>query len=241
MRVFDQISLKDVDRRDWQLWLLTLGMILILASGLALLMYSLLPPTGFLMSERNLLRYIVGFCVLTALFVSYLIDRHRLITHLRKELNEERSRNLHMRNQGSRELLQTLPGPVQFYDRMALELDRAARANEPLSVLTVTLEALNLPVTPDVYLSFGEAAKAMLFKLRSEDSIYQFAPGVFRVLLPQTGAADARRVAVRVAGGLFDVMGPGKRYSFDIRVTSFPEHAKTPRDMERLMMTAQPS
>jgi hypothetical protein len=30
-------------------------------------------------------------------------------------------------------------------------------------------------------------------------------------------------------------MGSSQRYSFDIRVTSYPEHAKTAREMEELM------
>jgi hypothetical protein len=235
MHFFDQIRLKDVDRRDWQLWVLTLAMILILAGGLALLMYSLIPPIAILPSDRALLRYVFGFCVLNVLFVGYLIDRHRVIARLRKELNEERSHNLQLRNRGSRELLQTLLGPHQFHERLALEFERATRAGEPLSALTVFLEALSLPVTPDVYLSFGEAAKAILFTLRPEDSVYQFSPGLFRILLPRTASANARRVAVRVAGGLFDAMGPSKRYSFDVRVTSFPEHAKTAQEMDDLM------
>lgn len=235
MQVFDQIRLKDVDRRDWQLWVLSLAMILILAGGLALLMYSVVSPGARMVSERTMLRCFFGFCILTVLFVGYLIDRHKVITRLRKELSEERVRNLELRMQGSRELLQTLLGPGQFYDRLGLELEHASQSGQPLSALTISMEPLNQPVTTEVYLSFGEAAKAMLFKLRAEDSLYKFSPGVFRVLLPRTASADARRVAVRVAGGLFDVIGPSKRYSFDIRVTSFPEHARTVHEMEKLM------
>jgi len=213
-------------------------MIVILAGGLALLMYSTVSPDALVVSERTMLRCFIGFCVLTLLFVGYLVDRQILIAHLRKELSEERARNLELRKRGSQELLQTLLGPGQFYDRLGLELQRANQSGQPLSALTISLEALNHPVTPEVYLSFGEAAKAMLFKLRADDSIYKFSPGVFRVLLPKTASADARRVAVRVAGGLFDAIGPSKRYSFDIRVTSFPEHAKSVRDMENLMTMA---
>jgi len=238
MHVFDRIRLKDVDRRDWQLRALAVAMIVILAGGLALLMYTTVSPDSLMMNERTMLRCFIGFCVLTLLFVGYLIDRQILIAHLRKELSEERARNVELRKRGSRELFETLLGPGQFYERLGLELDRANQSGQPLSALTISLEALHQPVTPEVYLSFGEAAKAMLFKLRAEDSIYKFSPGVFRVLLPKTPSADARRVAVRVAGGLFDVIGPSKRYSFDIRVTSFPEHAKSVREMADLMATA---
>lgn len=241
MQVFDRIRLKDVDRRDWQLWVLTLAMVLILAGGLALLMYSLVPTEALSLSERTTLKYVFGFCLLNVLFVGYLIDRHRVIARLRKELNEERSNNLKLRNRGGHEVLQTLLGPGQFNERLALELDRATRSGEPLSALTVSLEALDLSLTPEVYQSFGEAAKAMLFKLRPEDSIYKFSPGLYRILLPRTASADARRVAVRVAGGLFEAMGSSKRYSFDVRVTSFPEHAKTAGEMDELMAVSRAS
>ena len=241
MQVFDRIRLKDVDRRDWQLWVLTLAMILILAGGLALLMYSLVPPNNVLLNEQTMLMCVFGFCILNLLFVGYLIDRHRVIARLRRELNEERSYNLHLRNRGSQEVLQTLLGPGQFHERLALELEHATRAGLPLSALTVSLEAHDRAVAPESYLTFGEAAKEMLFKLRPEDSIYQFSPGVFRILLPRTASPDAQRVAVRVAGSLVDVMGPSRRYSFDVRVTSFPEHARTAREMDALMTSRRAS
>jgi len=235
MHVFDQIRLQDLDRRDWQLWVLALAMILILAGGMALLMYSLVPPDALSLSERTMLRGVFGFCILAVLFVGYLVDRQMVISRLRKELDAERTRNLALRNQGSSELLQTLFGASQFCDRLALELQRATHRGQPLSALSVSLEAPNLSQSQDVYAAFGEAVKAMLCKLRAEDSIYQFTPGVFGVLLPRTVAADAHRVAVRVADGLSDAMGSSQRYSFDIRVTSYPEHAKTAREMEELM------
>jgi GGDEF domain-containing protein len=90
-------------------------------------------------------------------------------------------------------------------------------------------------VTDEVFPTFGEAVRAMMHKLRGEDSIYQFTSGVFGILLPRTTSTEARRVAVRVADGLTEAMGASRRYSFDIRITSFPEHAKTAKEMEALM------
>jgi hypothetical protein len=236
MHIFDRIRLQDIDRRNWQLWVLANVMILVLAGGLALYMYSFVSTTGFSLSRRMMLHGIIGFCILAVLFVGYLTDRQSVISRLRRELTEERKHNILRRTQGNKELLQTLFGPGQFCEHLAFELQRAASNEVPLSGLTVSLEVSpNLSDADQIYSAFGEAVKAMLNKLRGEDSIYQFTSGVFGILLPGTGADTARGVAVRVADGLNEAMGISKRYSFDIRITSFPDTARTAPEMEKLM------
>ncbi len=236
MRIFDRVRLQDLDRRNWQLWGLAIVMIIVLAIGLALYMYALASEGGFWLTERNAEEGIIAFCALAVLFAGYLIDRLIVIAHLRRELSEERKRNLELRAQSNKDLLQTLFGPNQFCDRLALELQRAAKSNQPLSGLTISLEvSQEISEGEEIYSAFGEAVKAMMIKLRGEDSIYQFSSGVFGLLLPSTGSELARSVAVRVADALYEAMGVSKRYSFDIRVTSFPDHAKSADEMERLM------
>jgi hypothetical protein len=236
MLIFDRVRLQDLDRRDWQLWVLAIVMILVLAAGLALHMYTLASTAGFSLSRRAMLQGIVGFCALAILFVGYLIDRQVVIAHLRKELADEKKHNLERRTQGNKELLETLFGPGQFCDRLALELQRATNSKVPLSGLTISLEVSpNLSESVEIYSAFGEALRAVMSRLRGEDSIYQFTPGIFGILLPLTAADAARSVAVRVADALNEAMGISKRYSFDILITNFPEHAKTAPEMERLM------
>jgi hypothetical protein len=239
MLIFDRIRLQDLDRRNRQLWVLAIFMILVLAGGLALHMYTLASAPGLSLSGRATLEGMIGFCALAILFVSYLIDRQMVIGHLRKELQDERKHNLERRTRGNKEVLRTMFGPGQFCDRLALELQRAARNELTLCGLTVSLEVSpNLADTEEIYSAFGEAVKAMMNKLRAEDSIYQFTSGVFGILLPGTVADTARGVAVRVADGLNEAMGASQRYSFDIRITSFPDQARTAPEMEKLMRTA---
>jgi GGDEF domain-containing protein len=236
MMIFDRVRLQDLDRRGLQLWVLAIAMILILAGGLALHMYTLASAEPFAVSRRAMLEGLFAFCVLAVLFVGYLIDRHLVIEHLRRQLEEEKQHNLILRTRDSKELLQTLLGPGQFCDRLALELQRAAHSKAPLSGLTVSLGfSQEHPETEEVLAAFGEAVKAMLNKLRSEDSIYQFTSGVFGILLPGSASDVAHNVAVRVADGLNEAMGASKRYSFDIVITNFPEHVKTAPQMEQVM------
>lgn len=236
MMVFDRIRLQDIDRRNWQLWVLAIVMILVLAGGLLLHMYSLASTPGVSLSQRTMLQSMIGFSALAILFVGYLIDRQLVITNLRRDLENEKSLNLERRTRGNKELLQTLSGPGQFSDRVALEIQRAANSRLPLSGLTIALEVSpNISDTEEIYSAFGEAVKAMMHRLRSADSIYQFASGVFGVLLPGTEGDLARGVAVRIADSLNEVMGTSKRYAFDIRITNFPGHTKAAREMEALM------
>ena len=236
MLIFDRIRLQDIDRRNWQLWVLAVAMILILAGGLALHMYSVAWATGFSMSQRTLMKGIIGFCVLAVLFAGYLIDRQVVIARLRKDLSDEKVHNLERRARGNKELLQTLFGPGQFCERLALEVQRATKAQLPLSGLTISLELSPSPAEDEEICSaFGEAVRAMMHKLRGEDSIYQFTSGIFGILLPGTGPESAQGVAKRVAVALNEAMGGGRSYNFDIRITSFPDQAKTAPEMEDLM------
>jgi hypothetical protein len=199
-------------------------------------MYTLATASEIALSPREMLQGIIGFCVLAVLFAGYLIDRLMVIAHLRKELADEKKHNLERRTQGNEELLQALFGPGQFCDRLALELQRANNSKVPLSGLTISLEVSpDLSDSDDIYSAFGEALRAIMRRLRGEDSIYQFNPGVFGILLPLTAADAARGVAVRVADALYEAMGISKRYSFDILITNFPDHAKNAPEMERLM------
>jgi hypothetical protein len=244
MLIFDRIGLQDIDRRAWQLWILASAMILILAAALALHMYTFVSTQPFSLSRRAMLEGIVAFCVLAVLFVGYLIDRHLVIEHLRRQLQEEKEHNLELRTRDNKELLQTLFGPGQFCERLALELKRAANSKVPLAGLTVSLEVSPEVIDPhEIFSTFGEAVKAMMHKLRSADSIYQFTSGVFGILLPGTPADIADRVASRIADGLNEAMGISKRYSYDISITNFPGQAKNAPEMEKLMRVSreQPS
>ena len=71
MLIFDRIRLQDIDRRNWQLWVLAIAMILILAGGLALHMYTLASASGFSLSQHAMLQGIIGFCVLALLFAGF--------------------------------------------------------------------------------------------------------------------------------------------------------------------------
>jgi len=235
MRVFDQIDALTVERREWHLWLLAMVVILILASGMALLMYPTVFSSPIILTGATLRKVFFGFCALSILLLGYLLDRQLVIRQLRGELLEEQARNTRLRHQASAELLETLPGFSHFQDRLAMEYRRANTTQQPLSMLIVSLLPSRDTSDPkEIDASYGDAAKAVVRRLRREDSIYLFRPGVFGIVLPGTSGGDAYRVSERLAEGLRDASGASDRFSFDLRVVNYPEHTASAREMEQV-------
>jgi GGDEF domain-containing protein len=179
-------------------------------------------------------RVFFAFCALALLVVGYLMERRVVVGRLRARLREEESRARRMIHEASADLLATLPGVEHFRDRLAMEFRRAANAQLPLSLLLIRLTASDrLSTSGDVMTAFGDAAKALLRKLRGEDSIYMFRAGAFGVVLPGVRAADAHRMEMRLGEGLNDASGASDRFTFSLRAVSFPENASSAHEMER--------
>jgi GGDEF domain-containing protein len=234
MRVFDRIDAATLEHRDWQLWMLAMVSIFILTAGAALLMY----PTVFSASDGPggvvLRRSFVGFCILCFLLEVYLLDRQLVIRRLRKQLAEEQQLKARIMQQASADLLGSLPGFGHFQDRLAMEFRRAANTQQPLSLLLVALRLAREVGGPEAAAAQGDAAKVLIRKLRGEDSIFLFRPGVFAVVLPGVRGTDAQRVADRLREGLIDAAGVSSRFTAEIQAVNYPEHTSTAREMEQI-------
>ena len=235
MRLFDRIEIDKLDRRDWQLWLLAISMIVILGTGVAVLMYPSIFGAPVRARGEQPQRTFVGFCVLNFLFVVYVLDRQVAIRRLRRRLLEEQQRNAELRAKASSDLIRSLPNFAHFQDRLAMQFRRAANSREPLSMLLVGLKpSATLADAAEVETAYGDAVKAILRKLRAEDSIYAMRPGVFGILLPGLPPASTSLVAARLAEGLTDVAGAVSRFSFEMHVVSYPEQVAAAHQMEEL-------
>lgn len=233
MRVFDKMDSKTLDRRETQLWLLALTTILVLAGGMALLMYPAVFSEPVVLTSSTLRKVFFGFCALSGLLVAYLVDRQFAMRSLRRQLADEQSRNTALRYQASADLLQTLPGFTHFQDRLAMEVRRASGSQQALSLLIVRVKpASEISDQNEIATAFGDAAKALVRRLRREDSIYLFAPGVFGVLLPGASASAGYRTADRLVDGLHDASGASDRFVPEVQVINYPEHTETSRGME---------
>jgi GGDEF domain-containing protein len=241
MQIFDRVDPSGLDRREVQLWILAVTVILVQAIGVALLMY----PTVF-SGMVNLTGFparavFFGFCGFSALVVGYFVDRQVVIRHLRAELENEKLQVVQIRQEASVNLLTTLPGLNIFRDRLAMEYRRAANTHQPLSLLAVELKPSRDFTSPwETEAAFGDAAKTLMRKLRGEDSIFLFAPGVFGIFLPAVNASGAYSVRDRLMEGLHDAAGASNRFSFSVSVYNFPEHVATAREMEESIQSLLP-
>jgi hypothetical protein len=122
-----------------------------------------------------------------------------------------------------------------------MEFRRASNSPQPLSLLGVQLKpSRDFTAPAEIEAAFGDAAKILMRKLRGEDSIFLFAPGVFGIFLPAVNARGASSVRDRLMEGLHDAAGANNRFSFGVSVLNFPEHVASAREMEESIQSLLP-
>jgi GGDEF domain-containing protein len=233
MKSTSQVEPADLERREFQLSLFASLSIVILAGGIALLMYPVVfsnreyAPTG---ATRIAF---FGFCILSCLLAAYILDRQRTIHRLRVELAADRKRSSEALRQASADLLSTMPNFNTFEDRLTMEFRRAVAANLKLSILVISIKLQGVFCEPSLGMSaLGDAAKAVSRKLREQDSIFILRPAYFGVILPGIDEKGVRSVAARIAEGLPDAAGVSDRFSFKIETISYPEQVSSAHDLE---------
>ena len=233
MRVFDHIDPQTLERREWELWLLTLFMVFVLAAGVALLMYPMVFSRPVPFSVPAMRKVFFGYCALSILLVVYLVNRQRVIRHLRRQLVEELNRNILLRRKASMDLLDSLPRFNRFQDRLAMDFRRAVNSQQPLSFLIARLKAAgSITDGAEIDAALGDAANALLRRLRGDDSIYCFHRGIFGILLPATSTLGAQKISDRLKEALADASGATDRFRFDLQLLNYPEQAETAWEFE---------
>jgi len=233
MRIFDQTDQHTLERREWELWLLALAMVFVLAAGVALLMYPMVFSRPVPFSVPAMRRIFFSYCALSALFVIYLVSRQRVIRQLRRQLTAELHRNALLRQKASLDLLDSLPQFNRFQDRLAMDFRRALNSQQPLSFLIARLKPSGHSATQtEIDTAFGDAANALIRRLRADDSIYIFQGSIFGILLPATSASEAQQMSDRLGEALTDASGVAHRFSFQLQLLNYPEHAKSARELE---------
>ena len=243
MGTLNRTELDRLERRELQLTILAAAFVLIQAAGLAMFMYPLvfLHPIG---NKWTLRASFFGFCALTLLFVSYLLERQRTVRQLKQQLLAELERNVTLQHQASVDLLQTMPDQNHFWDRLTMEYRRAMTMQKTLSILLVKAkpagasakEAKERDASSEAW---SDAAKAMSRKLRPTDSIYRLATDTFALVLPETDVLNAKRVAVRLQEELQTVRAKHS-VSFDITAHNYPEHVKSAHELEDIVKSLLP-
>ena len=228
-----RIAPSDLERREFQLSIFACLAIVVLAGGLALLMY----PAVFSTREYSPTRVpqiaFFGFCALSCLLVAYIVDRQLTIHRLRDQMAADRKRSSEALRQASADLLSTMPTFNTFEDRLTMEFRRAVAAELKLSVLVISIKLHAAFSEPSLGMSaLGDAAKAVSRKLREQDSIFILRSTFFGVILPGVGQTAVQRVTAKIADGLSDAAGVNDRFSFKIDAISYPEQTSSAHDLE---------
>lgn len=236
---FNRAELDELEKRELQLTLLSALVVTILAGGVAVLMYPLVfvhegPPNW------NMRIAFFGFCVLSLLFVGYLIDRHFTVRELKKRLLEELNRNLQIRDQANVDVLHTIPGMEHFHHRLRTEFRRAIGQQTSISLLLVkvTLEEQNAE-TAAGRASLGEAARCIARKIRPGDSIYQFATGMFGVILPELTTEMAKEISRRVEE-LLHAVGSTSHFATQVLLYNYPADVTSAQELEEIVAAMLP-
>ena len=239
MGTLNRKELDHLERRDLQLTILAAVFVLVLAGGLAAFMYPLvfLHPLG---NKWTLRVAFFGFCALTLLFVSYLLERQRTVRQLKQQILAELERNVTLQQQASVDLLHSMPDQNHFWDRLTMEYRRAMTMQKTLSLLLVKAKPAAAKNKDDDSAAWSDAAKAMSRKLRPTDSIYRLAADLFALVLPETDTLNAKRVAVRLQEELQEVRARHGKV-FDITVHNYPEHAQSSHELEDIVKSLLPS
>src|SRR5499425_724378 len=142
MATLNRAELDRLEKRELQLTVLAAVFVLVLAGGLAAFMYPLVfeHPEG---NKWTLRVAFFGFCGLTLLFVSYLLDRQKTLRQLKEQLLAEVERNIALKHQANVDLLGSMPNASQFWDRLTMEFRRAKTIQKTLSLLLLKVKAAN--------------------------------------------------------------------------------------------------
>jgi GGDEF domain-containing protein len=233
MKPNEQKSSEDLERREFQLSFFASLSILVLAGGIALLMYPVVFSNHEYSPTRGMRIGYFGFCALSCLLVAYILDRQQTIHRLRVELAMDRKRLSEALKQASSDLLSAMPTFNTFEDRLTMEFRRAAAAELKLSVLVIAIKLKDAYSEPTLATSaLGDAAKAVTRKLREQDSLFILRPAYFGVILPGADQSGARRVVAKITESLPDAAGVSERFTFKIESISYPEQTSSAHDLE---------
>jgi diguanylate cyclase (GGDEF)-like protein len=201
-RVGQQLS--QLERRDWELWLIVSLTGVLVAAGLLALLF----PAAFLKQdnvhfELTVSRPLaVGLIALLALLNSYLVSKRLEIRRVREEL---------ISSTIQRELVQqqSFTDPLtEIYNRHSLEemtgrfISHARRLKSPLTFLLIDVDRFK-----DVNTRFGHltgdvvlADTAALLKssVRGSDAVFRYGGDEFLIVLADTSRTGAARVVERI-------------------------------------------
>jgi diguanylate cyclase (GGDEF)-like protein len=207
-RVGQQLS--HLERRDWELWLIVSLTGVLVATGLAAILF----PAAFLKHDNVHFELtvsrplVVGLVALLALLNTYLVSKRFEIRRLREKLISSTIQQELIRQQSFTDPL------TEIYNRRSLEdiagrfISHARRLKSSLSLLLIDVDRFK-----DVNTTFGHltgdvvlADTAALLKssVRGSDAVFRYGGDEFLIILADTSRVGAAKVVDRIRAYLFE-------------------------------------
>lgn len=224
-------DLRQIERREWQLWALTLTLLVVFVSVTVLASYMLIEhdPEGSSMVRHMTYRGLPGVVVLIALFCAYIL--HTRVTFGRMRRLFER--------QAMRDALTGLLNRQYFSDRIGEEFARTDRSGGVFAILLCDLDHFKEVNdrhghhTGDDVLK--EVSKAVLEATRGSDQVFRWGGDEILVVLSRTTREGVLAAADRICNGVRLVSDQrGLRLDVSIGAALYPEHGQTVDALIRL-------
>jgi len=186
-----KVSWESLERQDWHLWVL--AMLLMFVLGVSLL--SFMFPSVFWFRERLPFaapaQAFVGFCVLLALALVYMLQRQATVRRLKRSLFQAREQAAAAHTAAAVQAFASLPGIGQFRDSLAMEYLRCTRTRLPVSlVLVQTREASREQI--------GRMATLLCHMLRRREMLFRLSDNALGLILPGMELTDAEDLAAHL-------------------------------------------
>lgn len=224
-------DLRQIERREWQLWALTLTLLVASASVTVLLSYLLVkadsdqPDLSRLMATRGL----PGLVVLIALFCAYVLHTRVTFGRMRRLFQK----------QAMRDALTGLFNRRYFNERMVDEVFRAEYAGGIYAVLLCDLDHFKtLNDTQGHHIGddvLQEVGKAVLESTRGADLAVRWGGDEILVVLTRTTRDGVLTAADRIRRGVA-LIGARRKIPLDVSIGAalYPDHGHSIEELVRL-------
>jgi len=198
----EQSEWEALDRQDWHLWLLAVLLMAVLGISLLSFMFPATFWFGQDLAVRAPGRAFVGFSVLLALALVYMLQRQGTVRRLKRSLYRAQAAIVEVERAASVQAFLSLPGVGQFRDLLAMEFLRVSRSHGHLATLLITVANASRE-------DLGRISALLRDMLRHRESLFRIAEAAFGMILPDMTPENAvafegviRSRAGSVASGL---------------------------------------
>lgn len=222
-RVGQQLS--QLERRDWELWLIVSLTGVLVATGLAAILF----PAAFLKHDNMHFEVTVsrplatGLFTLLALLNTYLVTKRLEIRRLREKLLSSTIQQELIRQQSFTDPL------TEIYNRRSMEetagrfISHARRLKSPLSLLLIDVDRFKNVnttfghLTGDVVLA--DTAALLKSSVRGSDAVFRYGGDEFVIILADTSRSGAGKVIDRIRAYLLDWNRAGTLDGFELSLS----------------------